>query len=681
MKWREKEKERESNAKLFAGALTVTLFIYGLIHWRSISLSSISTSNARSLSPGDIDTSFLRPISDHDAVDVTPGEIIIDAKDPIKLNGEGEGWGGPIKQRLKVRKNNGVLQLRANSKKENPRSIKIDSPLPSTSQLNPDLLKLWDRAFNSLSTAAGEHRDAALTRLGRKRVPTGIPGTWATTESQGRDLQEYLDCVSGRGEWVYDPEGGRGAAGLTVHKYSGMFAGCDKRFYKGGKEDGDGDWNVRESLKWRWVPSGTCFKARQRRPLSRVAFCQAVGTKSLLLVGDTLQYSLHDMILDWTTTEPQTCYGDLYCKEHVMCRDILRKGNSKDKLEDWSLDERVFHHLPLPPNSQKNHLHRRSIESTESPSADHDDTGDHDHSTSSTSNKSKRAPNKVPYLRYRRSDGLEFGGKTTSPVFIHPSTGIREINMHWMAYAERNDIVVLTKPPLPLPLRGVNGTWDEWWDSAEVKPTERMVEAAWRITEDAWLPEMVDTLRTIRAQRSDQQQLVVYRGGWRSHQDCGVSFLESPEEGGGGGDEVDFAEWDSPGDGPPPHSFQPSLRKLLYGGRAGGATDVHTAFYNIQTIFQNHLVRTILAPALGIAYLDLESTLSVWRSGMLGGSAAAPFQADLGLVDQSKSGKGGIGVGLRSSASGDCLRYCIPTPGMAMEEAVLGGLLRLLERD
>jgi len=49
------------------------------------------------------------------------------------------------------------------------------------------------------------------------------------------------------------------------------------------------------------------------------------------------------------------------------------------------------------------------------------------------------------------------------------------------------------------------------------------------------------------------------------------------------------------------------------------------------------------------------------RSGLLGGS-------------------GGPGVkGMRSSTSGDCERYCFPSPGLAVEGGFVGGLQRLME--
>ncbi|KAK4701886.1 hypothetical protein P7C70_g4338, partial [Phenoliferia sp. Uapishka_3] len=566
-----------------------------------------------------------------------------------------QGWSSPLKSRLAKRLE---LLKRASS---SPTSIPISSALPSTSGLSPHLVQAWDDAFNSLSSAATDLTASLLRRRKRQGLENGfdgIPGTRATTEEAARELQANLDCMSGKGEWVYEPEGGSressASAGLTVHKHSGVLASCDKRYYKGHhleSDFGDAKWDVRESLKWRWVPSSTCAGAASRpsAPLSRVGLCTLLAHKSTLLVGDTLQYSLHDLLLDWTSTEPLTCYGDMYCKEHSLCGSVLR---AKNGIENWDADEHVFQRLPPPPS-----LHKRALSESE-PESGIDST-----TTDSPSLERRQAKGKsVSYgtmLRYRRSDGAQSNTRHLSPTFTHPFTGVREVNMQWYADARRSDIVILTKPPLPLPLRGHNETWDSWWDSSEEDPEERIVEAARIVTEQVWLPELMETLRAIRWGRDGEPALLVYRGGWRSHSDCSSS----------GGLETSFKDWDSPGDGPPPHSASPTLQQIL-----SSSSPIHTQFHNVQTIFQNHLVRTTLAPTFGMAFLDLESTLSVWRSGMLGGSASNPFQP--GFTDQ--SGGGGLGKGLRSQASGDCLRYCLPSPGMAIEEAFLGGLMRVL---
>mgnify|MGYP001562270292 FL=1 len=554
-----------------------------------------------------------------------------------------------------------------------PTSIPITAALPSLSDLGTSspLRLAWTSAFDALTPLASSLTSSALSRTGLKGKVLGIPGTGIDTNEEARELQKHLDCMSGQGEWVYDAEGTErersGAAGLTVHKQEGIYASCDKRFYKGlsGNEEG---WSVRESLKWRWVPSPSCATTLRRdtpsppSPLSRKAFCTLLAHKSTLVVGDTPQYSLHDLLLDWTSLEPQSCYGDLYCKEHALCGDVLRP---RDGVEDWSEDERVYQRLPTPrgsSSSSHDHSHdkRDLLFPPSSPILD--------------KRQLSKKPKSVSYgtlLRYRRSDGLRPSTAHTLPTYTHPTTGIREVNQQWVADSRRSDLVLLSKPPLPLPATGHNATWDAWWEDNAEDEGVRMIEAARRITEDVWLPELLDTLRTIRAKPSPLDQLIVYRGIWRSHADCGASSL--PLE--------DAWDWNSPGDGPPPHTSQPTLSTLLF--RAGELTNKHTLFFNLQTILQNHLARTVVLPAFGIPFLDVETTLSVWRSGMIGSSASAPFTSSSPflLVDQSAPhGGSGAGVGLRSGASGDCSRYCIPSPGMALEEAVVGGLLRIFER-
>ena len=79
-------------------------------------------------------------------------------------------------------------------------------------------------------------------------------------------------------------------------------------------------------------------------------------------------------------------------------------------------------------------------------------------------------------------------------------------------------------------------------------------------------------------------------------------------------------------------------------------TEMHTLLYNLQTILQNHIARTTLLPLLGVPYLDTETPLGVWRSGFVAGHEPS-----------------------------NCVQPCLPSPGMALEHAILGGLHRIME--
>ncbi|KDE04725.1 hypothetical protein MVLG_04864 [Microbotryum lychnidis-dioicae p1A1 Lamole] len=582
-----------------------------------------------------------------------------------------------------------------------PTRIPITLTMPSVKEIaamSPTVALFWDTALKALALAAQGGVDATLRSFAFARFHgkiVGIPGTGIETTAEAQALQKHLDCMTSNGEWVYDPLGDARSneapnpnVGLTIHKQEGIYASCDRKFYsksKGGNRRSEADWDVRESLKWKWQPSKTCVEtapSNARPGLSRRRFCQYLSHKSTILLGDTPHYSLHDLLLDWTTLAPMSCYGDLFCREHSLCGDIL-KAKPGTGIEDWTEDELVWLSLPRPPSAVLKAAADRSEE---------DDDADEPHrhepwdETVIAENGQRRTPSFGTLLRYRRTDGLKSARKYIEPIYIHPATGIREMNQQWLPDSRRADIVVMAKAPLPFPLPGHNKTFDHWFegldDSKDLEEVAaKYIEAAWRITENVWLPELLDSLSSMRGSPSPEDQLIIYRGGWRAHHDCSRSSLDED-------DPSASWDWQSPGDGPPPHKRQPTLSQVLFRNPAQTRlVDKHTLWYNLQTIMQNHIVRNFIAPKFGIPFLDLESSMSVWRSGMVGGSASAPFEPlpkssmqGGGFVDQAKLKKRGASPGLRSAASGDCWRYCIASPGSGIEEAFIGGLLRIFER-
>lgn len=542
------------------------------------------------------------------------------------------------------------------------RPIAISSKLPSTDSLpaSSALLAAWNTALDDLQSQASEITEEALETWNLRSRIGGIPGTGITTREGRKATQEHLDCVSGEGEWVHEGNGAKAGVGLTVHKQESIYAACDTRFYKGKSHKND-EWDVRESLKWTWKPSSTCFTSLSsprttRTPLSRHRLCTLLSHKSTIMIGDTPQYSLHDLLLDWTTTKPQSCYGDRYCKEHSLCGEVLKSEMGEDQ---WRTDERVYNPLPASSKLGKRDFVESPVESRTKYSS----------------------PSYGTLLRFRRSDGLQPSSMFTVPNYVHRLTGVLEINQQWLADSRRSDLVIVTKSPPPLPSRTFSSYWSNWWKIVErggETGAVMMLEGVVQLTREAWVPELVETLRQMRRDPSPIEQLIVYRGGWRSHSDCGAASLSSALQ-----DEMD---WGSPGDGPPPHRTQPPLLEIIFDNLSSPSTippaarlrNIHTVFTNLQTILQNLLARRHILPEFGIPFLDLESTLSVWRSGMIGGSASSPFSST--LHDQTNPNSlHGLHLGLRTSASGDCSRYCLPIPGMAIEETFIGGLITLLE--
>ncbi|GJN94243.1 hypothetical protein Rhopal_007317-T1 [Rhodotorula paludigena] len=437
------------------------------------------------------------------------------------------------------------------------------------------------------------------------------------------------------------------------------YAACDKRFYKAHplNDDNDGgvgddDWHVRPSLQWRWVPSPECdalapaLLPSPAPSLSRVDFCRLVAHKALLLVGDATHYQLHDLVLALATTQPQSCYGDLYCKEHALCGDILRAQDAA-AVERADTDERVYHRVPNPPGL----LALAAAASSSSSSS---------HPPPPAPHSLYPSPTYGTLLRYRRTDGLRASSAFHAPTFAHPSTGVREVNQPWLADARRSDVVVLSKPPLPLPLRSANASFWAALDAVSDDPAaargEVLVELAEEWTARVWLPELVDSLRAIRAPPSPADVLVVYRSGWLEHADCA-----SPSSG-------------AEGDGPAPRPAPPSLDALVGGGEAD--VPLALAWHNAQLVLQNRAARRAVLPRFGAVFLDVETGMSVWRAGMVG-SASAPASSPAGASREQQVVLTGLAQGLRSPTSGDCTRYCLPSPGLGLETFFLEALQRI----
>ncbi|KAI7943913.1 hypothetical protein MJO28_011441 [Puccinia striiformis f. sp. tritici] len=601
-----------------------------------------------------------------------------------------------------------------------PPPIKIsasDRPAPITGARAEDMLisKAYKNALKDidLSIHTLMNHDPIFSTSEFKASRKGVPGTRIRTNSERQDLQKWLDCTSGEGEWRWEPINDRAEPRtMTVHKQGAQEAKCERAFYESSSSLGmanrsrstKDNWDVRPSLKFRWFPSPKCdntLKPPKIKPtLSRRNLCDLLRHRSILIVGDLSQYSLHDLLLDWTSTKQTHCAGNLYCKIHAICSDdqfsINWNGNST-KLENGELDSHVYHQIPPQPSSQIHFTKNVSSSSTL------------EEKTPRSSSNHERGT----FLRYRRSDSL--WGSTSStdprfdPVWIHPNNGIRDINNFWYGDVRKSDLVILSRRPLGLPLRDTtlknlfrasqnmkksqsvynkhldylrrfSGSDPKVWGTksdallVEWNKGERtgdlMIKMAIKTVLEIWLPEVLFTL--LQLLKSDdprsQERLIVWRGEWRMHGDCVSSTSGNTSD---NKNEFDWDQWwnghlsVSAGDGRRPHSSPPDLLSILFPPpnnqtKEPGSTkiDIHQRsliFHNLQVIFQNHIMRN-LVPNLGIPFLDLESLASVWRTGLV---ASPTFNANHHLL-------------------ADCYHYCLPSPGLHLEESFLGGLSRIL---
>ncbi|CAG8736553.1 2579_t:CDS:1 [Dentiscutata erythropus] len=85
---------------------------------------------------------------------------------------------------------------------------------------------------------------------------------------------------------------------------------------------------VRESVKYVWKTPEEC-------PMPKFNIekaCSIIYGKKFLLVGDILLFQLHELLLDYFKEGSVQCYGEIACKEHLLCKiDNIEQGNGKQK--------------------------------------------------------------------------------------------------------------------------------------------------------------------------------------------------------------------------------------------------------------------------------------------------------------------------------------------------------------
>ncbi|CAG8455517.1 10104_t:CDS:1 [Paraglomus occultum] len=144
----------------------------------------------------------------------------------------------------------------------------------------------------------------------------GIPGTNIKTKAEAEAFREKLDCITSRGFWKYDNT----PREIIKHKHEAKFSRCDR---ERGDNSGSG-WNVREDVKYVWTTPSECPMPK----LTRTEVCSLISGVSMMIVGDLVHWQLHDLLLDYFHDGPTQCYGEQFCKKHILCHDDTRKQSS-----------------------------------------------------------------------------------------------------------------------------------------------------------------------------------------------------------------------------------------------------------------------------------------------------------------------------------------------------------------
>lgn len=273
--------------------------------------------------------------------------------------------------------------------------------------------------WNDLAIAASEAVEKAKTAhwIEHRFRPDGEARSRRLVEANS--LQEYLSCSAQRGAFHQDDEGVTQSQGS---KYS---------------------WAVDEACK------GTAVHARLGS--GGGTLCGRLAGKRLVLVGDRVQYGLHDHLLatlssshDASELARHPCMGADFCNWHTICSadsspppvpEPDAQSETPFELKSNSRDQSSFRH--------HHETHKRSPDVYNGPLVNY-------------SNLSKST-----ILRYVPSSSLLFTLKRSDRRLNEPhlssATDIRDTESFWKYWVSASDIIILSKAPVSAP----KWSWDE----------------------------------------------------------------------------------------------------------------------------------------------------------------------------------------------------------------------------
>ncbi|KAH8554133.1 hypothetical protein BGW37DRAFT_483575 [Umbelopsis sp. PMI_123] len=211
----------------------------------------------------------------------------------------------------------------------------------------------WYPKQNKMSTADRIELELKSTKQARDEAQQvfsqfniqGIPGTAIKTTEQAQDTYSKIDCFT-QGSWVYSPT----PRELLIHLQESLYSKCDKRYERDLKATDTSEWQVRNELKYIWIPvdRSQC----PLRPVDKSNWCDIMNSRHILLVGDILQFQMHELLLDSFRDGPAVCYGELNCKDHTLCsepelrlrylrNDILSVGRKNPEVQGGHPEMRV----------------------------------------------------------------------------------------------------------------------------------------------------------------------------------------------------------------------------------------------------------------------------------------------------------------------------------------------------
>ncbi|KAI7900910.1 uncharacterized protein BX663DRAFT_515687 [Cokeromyces recurvatus] len=196
---------------------------------------------------------------------------------------------------------------------------------PPVETFQPSTLPWYKYPHASIShLQSSRHNTVHLSQLERERLsqrmvqraqqvvrqefmPTGIRGSIYKDDLKGSAaFRELVDCWT-NGSWV------QGQPSFTMsHFQDPLYGYCDRKHKKMHPTE------PRPATQYKWQSSCPMALVNVSR------WCEVLNGHHLLLVGDLVQYQLHEVFLDTLREGPAICFGELNCKDHTLCNGDTR---------------------------------------------------------------------------------------------------------------------------------------------------------------------------------------------------------------------------------------------------------------------------------------------------------------------------------------------------------------------
>lgn len=291
------------------------------------------------------------------------------------------------------------------------------------------------------------------------------------------------------------------------------------------------------SHSYEWFPDHNCSSTQSpNEPDSIIShICEQLQGKRLLLVGDRVQYSLHNLILHRLGVDrgnaSRLCAGAEFCNWHQICPQLAHPLKCSPLNPSTPLDNEPLTCAPA-------FLEKHFIPANQS---------------------------YIGIMRYAQSTSLLLTSKRSdrrlNDPYLPSSTGVRENESYWRFWLAGSDITVLSKGPMPAPAWSWKGATDSSlsfsdmpgfalrpvWDRVFSKAFENftmpygrsladsvlpfnvheytaadIIKAAIRATIEVWLPATMRTLYTLRNDLDGpaRNKVIVWRGEWFAQSRC-----------------------------------------------------------------------------------------------------------------------------------------------------------------